>query len=323
MDVVDGVAGILDLFDEYPIVALGEMHGVEQGARFIEDLFRDSRFADRPMVVVVEFGNSRYQEMCDAYVVGGEDVPLPELRRIWFDFARGGPWGFRAPIYPAFFATAREVNRHLPSDRRIRVLLGDPPVDWSSLHTSDALLQALGNEDLHQARIAQDAWLQQGKRVLVVAGTYHLMRRCPTPPWVTERGLSIVELLERDHSGSTFVVHPHSYLGGDNREEIERKLATWSVPSLARLAGTELGELPAETFFGWQLTGADGKPYSPFAASRLRLSDVVDAFLYLVLDTRRLHQILCDCRVLRRRLGSKSRSAAQRSTRTRIPISGS
>src|SRR5580704_2740583 len=108
------VGELIDLFDDYPLVALGEMHGVEQGARFIEAVIRDPRFAERVSTIVVEFGNARHQAVADAYVAG-EAVAIEP---VFHDFVGAGPTGFRAAIYPAFFATVREVNTALPAGRR-------------------------------------------------------------------------------------------------------------------------------------------------------------------------------------------------------------
>ncbi len=277
---MDGVTGLIDVWDEFAIVALGEMHGVEQGGNHIEALARHPRLAERPTAVVVEYGNARYQALCDAYVVDGADVPMRDLQRAWFDFAGGGPWGFRAPIYPRFFATVREVNKQLPPERRIRVRLGDPPIDWSQIHTQEEIRAAISDRDVHFASAVVEE-MQQGKRVLAYIGTYHLMRRYPVPPWVTEKALDVIEILERDLPGKAFVVHPHCDLSDDRKDEIEGKLAEGPVPSLTRLADSWLGALPAEAFFSWKLTGIDGKQYSPFAQSTLLLRDLVDGFLYL------------------------------------------
>jgi hypothetical protein len=94
-----GVTGLLDLFERFPLVALGEMHGVEQGADFILEVVRHPLFAKRVNAIVVEFGNAFHQPIADAYVAGG-DVPTSTVRRIWHDFAgAAGPWGARQPIY--------------------------------------------------------------------------------------------------------------------------------------------------------------------------------------------------------------------------------
>lgn len=60
---------------KFPLVALGEMHGVEQGADFIVDVVRHPLFAARINAIVVEFGNAFHQTVADAYVAGA-DVPM-------------------------------------------------------------------------------------------------------------------------------------------------------------------------------------------------------------------------------------------------------
>jgi hypothetical protein len=64
---------------------------------------------------------------------------LAELRQVWLNtrqFAnpRGDPWD--AVIYPQLLATVRDLNR---AGRPLRVLAGDPPVDWSKVENSDDL----------------------------------------------------------------------------------------------------------------------------------------------------------------------------------------
>ncbi len=274
----DGVRDLVDRFDTHPIVALGEMHGVEQGARFVEDLVRDLRFSENVDAIVVEFGNARHQAICDAYVAGG-DVASTELRQIWQDFAGAGPWGFRAPIYPRFFATVREVNQTLPAKRRTRVLLGDPPLDWSSARTWQDLATALEDRDAHFARVVESEVLRCGKRALVLAGAYHLFK-ATWPPFTPGTGL--VQILERDHPGSTYVVLPHDNLRPRDRVAIATKLATYSVPLLAHIAGSWIDDLPAGAFLGGRtLTKMDGSTYDPFDTCERRMGELGDALLYL------------------------------------------
>jgi len=81
----DPIAGIVDAFKFHPIVALGEgNHGNLQGHAFRLSLLRDPRFQQTVNDIVVEFGNSRYQEMVDRFVTGS-DIPYKDLRRIWID----------------------------------------------------------------------------------------------------------------------------------------------------------------------------------------------------------------------------------------------
>lgn len=80
---LDPVDGILAAFKTHQVVTLGEGgHNNEQGHAVRMSLIRDPRFARVVNDIVVEFGNSRYQDVMDRYV-HGEDVPYATLRQAW------------------------------------------------------------------------------------------------------------------------------------------------------------------------------------------------------------------------------------------------
>src|SRR5918995_6751529 len=99
---LEPIAAILDAFKTHQIVALGEGgHGNEQGHAFRLSLIRDPRFAQVVNDIVVEFGNSRYQEIIDEFV-SGSDVPYASLRKVWQDTTQPHDVWDR-PIYEEFF----------------------------------------------------------------------------------------------------------------------------------------------------------------------------------------------------------------------------
>jgi hypothetical protein len=49
----------------------------------------------------------------------------------------GAPGGVAVAPYHGLFATIRSVNQGFPKDRRLRVLCGDPPIDWTGVETRD------------------------------------------------------------------------------------------------------------------------------------------------------------------------------------------
>src|SRR5262245_23849898 len=128
---IDPIAGILDAFKTHDVVALSEgSHGNEQGHAFRLALIRDPRFSSTVNDIVVEFGNALYQDVIDRFVQG-QQVPYEELRKVWQDTTqRTTVWD--RPIYEEFYRAVRDVNTKLPAERRLRVLLGDPPVDWAA-----------------------------------------------------------------------------------------------------------------------------------------------------------------------------------------------
>lgn len=126
---IEPIGAIVEAFRSCSIVALGEgLHGNEQGHAFRLALIRDPRFATIVNDIVVECGNAKYQDVMDRFV-RGDEVPYEALRQVWQNTTQiSGVWD--RPIYEEFFRAVRGVNASLPRERQLRVLLGDPPVDW-------------------------------------------------------------------------------------------------------------------------------------------------------------------------------------------------
>jgi hypothetical protein len=185
---IEPIAAIIKAFQSHPVVALGEgEHNNEQGHAFRLALIRDPRFAAIVNDIVVEFGSARYQSICDQYISGGHVAP-DVLRKIWQDTTQmSSVWD--VSIYEEFFHAVRAVNQSLAKERQLRVLLGDPPVDWQSGHSIQAQTRELGTRDGFAADLIRREVLSRRRRALVVYGDMHFAR-IPGPPEV------IVERLE-------------------------------------------------------------------------------------------------------------------------------
>ena len=82
---VEPIVAILNAFESYPIVALGEgSHGNEQSHTFRLALIRDPRFAATVNDIVVESGSARYQDVMDRFI-RGENVSYDALAHAWRD----------------------------------------------------------------------------------------------------------------------------------------------------------------------------------------------------------------------------------------------
>src|SRR5438270_4098994 len=114
---VDAVPAIIDAFHSHAVVALGnvEFRGNEQSHGFQLELIRDPRFAAVVNDILVEFGNSRYQDIIDRFV-RGEDVPYESLRRVWQNTTQI-EYEWDLPIYEDFFRAVRAVNASIPRTR--------------------------------------------------------------------------------------------------------------------------------------------------------------------------------------------------------------
>jgi len=233
------VSAIVRAFDIHPLVAIGENHRNQQVHDFIVLLVSDPRFLQKVDDVVVEFGSARYQDVIDRYTAG-EAVPRAELRRVWRDTVNILVWD--APVYERFFRTIRAVNQRRPQ-RQLRVLLADPSFDWTQIRRREDWEHVGATRDEHAADVVEREVLAKQHRALLIFGSGHVTRdsafnkygvkpdRKTTP--------NVAELLEARHPRSIFLIWAH--MSGWKTSELDPRLASWTNPALARLAGTWLG----------------------------------------------------------------------------------
>jgi hypothetical protein len=317
----NAVDALLDAFDRYPVVALGEAHGLAEEREFLCTLVRDPRFAEKVNDIVVEFGNSRYQDLLDRYVAG-EEVPAGELQRVWRDHTSPGPWTSSA--YAQYFAAFREVNRKLPRARCLHVLAADPPIDWAKVQNASDFAAFLAQRDAHMAKVVEERVLAKGRKCLLIAGSLHLLRQeLPGPAGFGPRtftksgppgdkrdadsgkffgpvpvsagpagasspvdGGNVARRVDKQYPGKMLVVIPHDGLG-ESSAEVEKRFDRWPVPSLAALPGTWLGAQSATSFLAspkqvkFFRNGKTIDPPKIDPAKAPRLEAVADALLYL------------------------------------------
>jgi hypothetical protein len=126
-------------------------------------LIRDPRFVAVVNDIVVEFGNSRYQDLMDRFVDGDDNVPYAQLRHVWQDTTQPHAVWDR-PIYERFFRAIRRINGSLSEERRIRIELADPPIDWSQIKTFQDLLPWLKRRPFDEAAIVEREVLAKNRK---------------------------------------------------------------------------------------------------------------------------------------------------------------
>jgi hypothetical protein len=271
---VDPVSTIIDAFATYRVVALGEgPHGNMQGHAFRLALFRDPRFTAIVNDIVIESGSARYQDFMDRFV-RGEAVPEQELlRAVREDTVTPTP-AWDRPMYDEMFRAVRDLNRSLPPERQIRILLGDPPIDWREIRSVEDYRPWLLRRDSHPAELIQREVLAKGRRALIVYGDGHVQARSERP------GRSLVGILETAGTKVFTVTSTYADLS-----RFQSEVAGWSTPWMASLKGTLLGAAPYETFFG-------PPPPVEFFKANPNIEDHFDAVLVLgTAETLRLAPI--------------------------------
>jgi hypothetical protein len=256
---MDAIPAMLDLFKTYQVVGLGEgPHGNLEGAAFRLKLVRDPRFPTVVNDILVEMGSARYQAVMDRYI-HGETVPRQELRRAWEDTTNPGA-GADNPIYQEFFAAVREVNAKLPNERKLRVLLGDPPIAWEFVRNRSDLRRWNMQRDPHAFAVLKRESLSQNRRALVIYGDGHFQGR-------GFPALSLTVLIER--AGIKMITIAPRYA---NLIKMQPSVAQWQTPSFAMIRGTTIGQKFYAQFY----------PMPPAPGwNRVLMQDQFDAVLYL------------------------------------------
>jgi hypothetical protein len=256
----DASRGILQAFDAHSIVMFGEAHENKQEYEFLRTLVASPKFADKVDDIVVEFGNSLYQQAVDRYI-SGEDVPLEEVQKAWRNTLALGPV---SPVYASLYEAVRAVNVERHGKHQVRILLGDPYINWEKVQSREDVGPYLAHRDEFYASVVKDEVLAKHHRALLIEGWGHF-RRSPAGPGYVEKEL-------RAAGATTFVIlFGTNAVGGYN--DLDKRFDTWKVPALMPLKESWAGDLPAVPV----LTGGT----APASPNPIKLKDAADALLYL------------------------------------------
>jgi hypothetical protein len=211
----NAIRGIVDAFDRFPIVAIGEGHSLREVGDFYVSLVKDNGFQEKVNDIVIEFGSRLHQPTLDRYV-NGEEVPLTELQQVWRNTTK--VFAFESPVYAELLKAVRDANRKLPRVHRIRVLAGDSPIDWTKV-TTHQQWESYQPNDLSFAEVINGQVLAHSRKALVVMGGSHVSKSAdPT------RDPNTTILVERKHPGTVYV----ALLDQSKKESA----AEWKPPAL-------------------------------------------------------------------------------------------
>jgi hypothetical protein len=255
----DATAAVLEAFKTHDIVMLGEIHNNKQEYEWLDALVANSEFADQVDEVVVELGNSLYQNSVDRYIAG-EAVPIADVQRAWRSTLGLGP---PPPIYGDLYKVVRETNKRRRGKHQMRVLCGDPYINWAKVKTRDDIGAFLGHRDQWYAQVVKDEVVAKHHRAFLIAGSNHFLRGVGHPNYI--------EPALRRAGARTFVI-----VAGTNAvkgyDDVDHRFDSWPAPSIALLNGNWVGELPTLPVIsgGTEKTDFD-----------VKLKDAADALLYL------------------------------------------
>ena len=239
------IEAILDAFNSYEVVGMSEAHRNKDEDDFILTLIRTPAFLSKVNDIAVECGNSRYQPILDRYIAG-EDIPAAEVEKVWRNTTQ--PMCNTSGFFRQFFPLVRAINQNLPSERRLRVIAGDPPIDWDQIKSQKDMGTYDDANDRNQsiALVMEKEVLSKHRKALMLFGIYHLMHESADGG---SQDRDAVQIYEKDYPNRTFVIGDlETLVDADSPSVLSSPFANWQIPSLVILKGTWLGALPLAQF---------------------------------------------------------------------------
>ena len=280
----NATTAVVRAFESHDIVMFGEIHGNKQEYEWLRLLVATPEFADRVDDIVMEFGNSLYQKSVDRYV-SGEDVLLEQVQRAWLNTV--GAIGPPSPVYASLYLAVRETNLKRRGKHQIRILCGDPYIDWEKVKDREDIAPYLSNRDQWYAQVVKDEVLAKHHRALLIMGGAHFLRAgLPFPGG--QKQLSIEKQLREAGARTYLIMFGTNVIGG--YDDLDHRFDSWPTPVVVSLADNWVGELPALPVL---LGGSGGPQIITKSSSKMattaplppphpvRLKDAADALLYL------------------------------------------
>lgn len=250
---LNATIAVLREFDSHDIVMFAEAHGCKQEYEWLDELIGTPEFADRVDDIVVEFGNSLYQEFVDRYLAG-EDIPLVRVQQAWRNVI--GTLNAPSPVYESFYKAVRSANLERRGKHQMRIVLGGPPGDWDKIKNREQLIPFLADRDTFYAHQVAQQVLAKKRRALLIMGGAHFQREVRGGP-----GLPVIEQQLRAAGANTYLIIFDTKIYDDP----QKRFATWPLPAIMDLRDNWVGRIPVH---------GEASPRQP-----PKLADIGDALL--------------------------------------------
>lgn len=265
------IQSIISGFKSHWVVAIGENHRHQELHQLLLQSLASPHVMDTVQVIVVEFGNQLYQQEVDRYIAG-ESNDITPVHKALRNTVISPNRLWESAVYLEFFKQIRHINQRSNS-RKYRVILGDSPVDWSSI-TDKKQLFPLYERSAHMAKMIEQYGYDQGRKVLFIAGGLHttkknIVRKSKHGFDVAE--LSVTSRLIQKFPDSVYVIRSiaKTLIAPQYSENI-------TSPEFVNLNTSVIGNLPANMFS--TLKNRDGSPFNGFRDATLK--DTADFIIY-------------------------------------------
>jgi hypothetical protein len=270
---------IINLFEKKDIVALGLSHSQQDEADFVLRLVQNSSFPQAVHNIVIETGNALYQDILDKYIAG-KNISFDQIKQVWQNTTQPGRGD--DPQHRRLLEAIRDINKKLSPKQKIRVLAGDPPIDWAKIKTANDVLP-FTQRDPFFASVVLNQVLEKKEKALLLIGSGHVMRKPMSYEGFPADStyLTITNIIEAKYPGSAYVIIAHEDFGS-RTDELEPKLSSLAVPALIDLKNHWIGDLDASLPYTGKILRIGMDPQHPAKAyPGLKLKDLADGYLYL------------------------------------------
>jgi hypothetical protein len=267
---LDITEALISQFDSADVIALGELHWTREDSTLRINLIHNPDFPRRVRFILVEFASASHQRLLDQYIRGA-DVPEEDIEKVWRDITT--PGGADSPVYAQFLNEVRSINKNLPEAFKVRVLAGDPPINWSEIKGPDDWRRIASARDSFAAELIGREVLQTGQKALLVYGAGHIWRNARGGPIPADS--TLVPLLDHTYPGRIYSVLPIAGGVYPDTEKLERSIEGKRIPVLLPLKTTPVGALDPNEF----IAAPFHLPFRLFPPG-VTLAEVADACVY-------------------------------------------
>jgi hypothetical protein len=103
-------------------------------------------------------------------------MPIVTLAPVWVNTDAPDLWG-RLTLMPVFYEAVRAINEHLEPARRIRVIGGNEPIDWSKVETQEDVARYAFKSNWAAHVIMEHYATDPSRKLFTIYGEGHVNRR--------------------------------------------------------------------------------------------------------------------------------------------------
>lgn len=257
------------------IISIGEIHQNKAIYSLFDSIFYSKKVQKNIDLIIVEFGNSYYQNILDRYI-SGKSVPMDSVKLIWRNTLVSPNTVWDSPVYENFFKTVREINKLLDSSDAFRVIAADKNINWDNITSREDMSKFYKkSRSEYIFETIREEVFRKNKRAILIAGGVHTSKisvQNKSKYGYNYNNVSVGSLIEFYYPATNFVINNLKKSDKMNLEEINNL----KIGSVYFTRTEKLKNIAANTLSS--LRNYDGSPFKGYLDYTLH--DMADAIIY-------------------------------------------